>query len=228
MDSVATFGINTLGQSYDRVMHALDRLYSDSGRPATQAAHDTFDALHRVSAVRSRPYTPAHHATYPSSPLGESMLDIARVIKEVGQVEAVTVDAGGWDTHASQSRVLPTLLGDLASSLHAFTTDLGEHMNRVTIVVMSEFGRRLEENSASGTDHGHGNTMFVIGRGVRGGKVYGSWPGLTARDLDLGNLAVTTDYRRVLADVVSHRLGNHHLGRVFPGLKHGPLQLVGP
>lgn len=227
MTGLAGFQLSTVDAAYDRVMHSLDRLYSDRGRPATAAAAETFDALRRVAAVRAAPYTPGNGAAYPRSPLGASLLDIARVLKGVKQTEAVTVDAiGGWDTHVAQNAVLPTLLSDLAASLVAFTTDLGHQMRRTTIVVMSEFGRRVEENSGGGTDHGHGNVMFVLGKGIDGGKVFTHWPGLGETKLDYGDLAVTTDYRQVVGDLVAHRLDNPHISRVFPGLRFHPVGIA--
>jgi uncharacterized protein (DUF1501 family) len=226
MQSLGAFALGDVPASYDRVMLALDKLYSDRGMPATQAAHETFAALQRVATVRDAPYTPEHNVVYPASALGLALLDIAKVVKSVPQLEAVTLDAGGWDTHAAQNALLPRLLGDLAASLLAFTTDLGERMRHTTVVVMSEFGRRVQENSAGGTDHGHGNVMFVIGKGVRGRHVYSHWPGLAPTDLDYGNLKVTTDYRQVVSDVVKHRLANHHIDRVFPGLAYRPVGLA--
>jgi uncharacterized protein (DUF1501 family) len=231
MTGLEAFQLDTVPAAYDQVMKALDRLYSDDGRPATEAARETFDALRRVAAVRAKPYTPSNQVTYPTSLLGDALLDIAKVVKDVPQLEAVTVDAYGvdafgWDTHAGQNVALPPLLADLASCLYAFATDLGEEMRRTTVVVMSEFGRRLEENSGGGTDHGHGNVMFVLGKGIRGGRVFTHWPGLAAKDLDYGDLAVTTDYRQVVGDLVANRLGNRHVDRVFPGLKFRPVGIA--
>jgi uncharacterized protein (DUF1501 family) len=220
---LANFQLDVAGIAYDKVMRALEHLYTDDDRPATQAAHETFDALQRIAAIRNQPYTPEHSVVYPRSPLGSALLDVARVVKAVPELEAVTLDAGGWDTHAAQNLLLPNLLGDLASSLLAFTTDLGDRMRHTTIIVMSEFGRRVQENSAGGTDHGHGNVMFVIGKGINGKHVYTRWPGLAPKDLDYGDLAVTTDYRQVIADVLKHRLDNHRINRVFPGMQHRPV-----
>ncbi|HVS67468.1 MAG TPA: DUF1501 domain-containing protein [Mycobacteriales bacterium] len=228
IDGLASFQLSMAGLAYDQVMRALDHLYTDSGRPATQAAHETFDALTRIATVRDTPYTPAANVVYPTSALGRAMLDVARVRKAVPELEAVTLDVGGWDTHAAQNAVLPGLLGDLAECLEAFTTDLGHLMRHTTIVVMSEFGRRVQENSAGGTDHGHGNMMFVIGKGVRGGHVYSRWPGLAPSKLDYGDLAVTTDYRQVVADVLRHRLANHHIDRVFPGMRYRSVGVAKP
>jgi uncharacterized protein (DUF1501 family) len=226
MGSLDNFSLNTLGHSYDATMRALDRLFSDRGRPATEAAHATFAALRRVSEVRTRPYHPSHGAKYPTSQVGRTLLDIARVLKAVPQTEAVTADVYGWDTHAAQDAFLPGNLADFGASLAAFTADMGDRMRQTTIIVMSEFGRRLEENSAHGTDHGHGTVMFVIGKGIHGGRVFGHWPGLGASDLDDGNLAVTTDYRQVVSEVVHRRLHNHRVHKVFPGLHYRPIGLA--
>ncbi|HEX3900832.1 MAG TPA: DUF1501 domain-containing protein [Mycobacteriales bacterium] len=231
MTGLEAFQLDTAPAAYELVMKALDRLYSDSGRPATEAAHETFNALQRVAAVRASSYTPSHNVSYPTSLLGAALLDIAKVIKDVPQLEAVTVDAYGvdafgWDTHAGQNIALPPLLADLAACLTAFVTDLDDEMHNTTVVVMSEFGRRVEENSAGGTDHGHGNVMFVLGRGIHGGKVFTKWPGLGDKQLDYGDLAVTTDYRQVVGDVIAHRLGNPRIGQVFPGLAFSPVGLT--
>ncbi|HWA64786.1 MAG TPA: DUF1501 domain-containing protein [Mycobacteriales bacterium] len=231
MSGLETFQLDTVSASYDLVMKALDRLYSDTGRPATEAAHETFAALRQVAAVRNRPYAPSHGVSYPRSLLGAALEDIAKVVKNVPALEAVTVDAYGvdgfsWDTHVGQNAALPALLTDLGACLAAFTTDLAEEMDRTTVVVMSEFGRRVEENSGGGTDHGHGNVMFVLGRGIRGGRVFTRWPGLGERALDYGDLAVTTDYRQVVGEVITARLHNHRLGRVFPDLRFEPVGLT--
>jgi uncharacterized protein (DUF1501 family) len=131
------------------------------------------------------------------------------------------VDLDGWDTHAAQGRAtgpMPDLLAELAKGLTAFHTDLGDRMQRITLVTMTEFGRRVKDNASGGTDHGHGSFMFLLGGGIEGGRVYGDWPGLAPdRLVGPGDLAITTDYRTVLAEVVERRLGNARLADVFPG-----------
>ena len=141
------------------------------------------------------------------------------------------LDLGGWDTHEEQGTLDGTfnhLLDTLARGLEALYTDLGDTMRRVTVVTMSEFGRRVQENESAGTDHGHGNMMVLMGGGVRGGQVYSQWPTLAPDALNDGDLAITTDYRDVLADIVSQRLNNTKLDEIFPGHSVTSLGLVDP
>jgi uncharacterized protein (DUF1501 family) len=129
------------------------------------------------------------------------------------------VDFGGWDTHQTQSYLFPVRVRELSRCLRAFCHDIGEHMSGVSVVVVSEFGRRLKANRSDGTDHGHGTVMMALGGNVRGGRVYGQWPGLATEQLDSGaDLAVTTDHRVVLAELLRKRAGNEDIGAVFPGL----------
>jgi uncharacterized protein (DUF1501 family) len=131
------------------------------------------------------------------------------------------IDVGGWDTHFAQGGsegLMASLLADLAQGLAAFHADLFDHANRLTVVTMSEFGRRVQENGSLGTDHGHGSLMLLLGGSVAGGRVHGRWPGLADEQLiGPGDLAVTTDYRDVLAEVCLKRLNNQALGEIFPG-----------
>lgn len=153
---------------------------------------------------------------YPDTELAGSLRETARLLRcpELG-VRVVTLEMDGWDTHSSQAEVLPELLGDLATSLVAFLDTM--QSPNLTVVVMSEFGRRLSENASGGTDHGHGSVMLVLGQGVRKG-LHGRWPGLAKEQLyDLEDLEVVTDYRDVLGQVLTHRLGCRDLTPVFPG-----------
>ncbi len=143
---------------------------------------------------------------YPRGKFGTSLMQIAQLIKADAGVEVAWADSGGWDHHFNEADQLAGVLSEFGSALAAFRQDLGGRMESVTVVTMSEFGRTARENDHRGTDHGHGNVMFVMGGGVRGGKVYGRWPGLGANDLHAGSdLAVTTDSRDVLAELVSQR-----------------------
>lgn len=166
-------------------------------------------------------------STYPSTDLGRAMSSVARTLRADLGVTTVTVDSGDWDMHTemgnADSGQLRTNAADLAGSIAAFFDDLGAVRNRVTLVTLSEFGRRVQENSARGTDHGWGNVMFVAGAGVNGGRYYGRWPGLENK-LD-ADVQVTTDYRSVLSEVVTRRLGASS-AVVFPGFAPQSLGLV--
>ena len=192
-----------------------------------QAGLQTLDAVDVVEQAAPGAYTPANGAIYPGGAFGDSLQTVAQLIKMQLGLRVATVDLGGWDTHEYQGGggggYFASHLGELASGLAAFYTDLSndagvDHNKRITTVVMSEFGRSFEENASGGTDHGHGNVMLVLGGSVNGGLVYGDWPGLAPDQLyDHRDLAITTDYRRVLSEVLIRRLGNPNLGSIFPG-----------
>jgi uncharacterized protein (DUF1501 family) len=185
---------------------------------------ETFSAVKIMQAVQKQSYTPANGATYPNGRFGQSLLQIARLIKADVGLEVAFADIGGWDTHVNEVGAQPALgqlannLSDFGQSLAAFYQDLGDLMADVTVVTMSEFGRTAKENGNRGTDHGHANAMFVMGGDVRGGKVYGDWPGLGDEQLyENRDLNLTTDFRDVLGEVVAKHLGNPNLSTVFPG-----------
>ena len=154
------------------------------------------------------------------------MKQIAQLLKSNLGVEAAFTDMGGWDTHQNQGSVkgnLQNRLSDFSDSIAAFWRDMGDDADNVTLVTMSEFGRTARENGTGGTDHGHANAMFVLGGNVKGGKVYGKWPGLDNEQLNEGrDLALTTDYRQVLGEVVSNTMGARNLDLVFPGARLAP------
>jgi len=169
----------------------------------------------------------------PDSKFGKALRNVAQCAKGSVGLEVATVDIDSWDHHTALGNhltgQLATKLRDLAAGLAALRTDLGELWATTTVAVVSEFGRRLEENGDGGVDHGHGGLMLVLGGGIRGGQVYGRWPGLAAGDLDHGDLAVTTDWRQVYAELVAKRLGNAaNLAAVFPGLTPAHLGLANP
>ncbi|BDC53121.1 hypothetical protein F183_A54360 [Bryobacterales bacterium F-183] len=177
---------------------------------------DTFDAVRAVQNVERSVYTPANNARYPDTRFGNSMKQIARLIKADAGLEVAFADMGGWDTHVNEVPQLSNLLRDFGGTLGAFYTDMGDRMADITIVTMSEFGRTARENGTRGTDHGHANAMLVIGGNVKGGKVYGDWPGLGKDQLYEGrDLAITTDFRDVLSEAVAKQLGVRN--SVFPG-----------
>jgi uncharacterized protein (DUF1501 family) len=209
---------------------ALESLYAGSSDLIMNGTgKETFDAVSIIQSIQKTPYQPAAGADYPRSRFGDNMRQIAQLIKSNVGVEVAFADIGGWDTHVNEIGAkasvgqLANLLGDFSQSLAAFYHDLGDRMQDVVLVTMSEFGRTAKENGNRGTDHGHANCMFVMGGDVKGGKVYGKWPGLAqehlyeARDLD-----VTTDFRDVLGELVLNHLGNRSLKTVFPTYTGGP------
>jgi len=202
-----------------RFQASLSSLYAD-GAWLDGQAQQTLGAVAKLAAANPGQYPAQNGAHYPEGDFGSALLQVAQLIKADLGLEVACVDLGGWDTHAAQGAAtgrLGDLLTELSSGLAAFAADMADRLGRITVVTMSEFGRRLHENASGGTDHGHGNCMFVLGGGVNGGRVYADWPGLAAGQLyGPGDLAVTTDYRTVLAEIVDRRLGNRRLGDVFP------------
>lgn len=154
--------------------------------------------------------------------LGRNLQQLARLIKANVGVEAAFAEIDGWDHHGNESPQLFDRLRQFSSALSAFSQDMGDRMEDIVVVTMSEFGRTVKENGNAGTDHGHGSLMMVLGGPVKGGKVYGKWPGLEKEQLFEGrDLAVTTDYRDVLGELVRGHMGQQDLGLVFPGFTPG-------
>jgi uncharacterized protein (DUF1501 family) len=187
-------------------------------------ARETFEAVKIMQLIQRTPHMPANGAQYPGGRLGQSLQQIARLIKANVGLEVAFTDVGGWDTHVNEVAAQPhtgqlaNLLRDFANALAAFSQDMGDQMAEITVVTMSEFGRTVKENGNRGTDHGHANVMFVLGGQVRGGKLYGTWPGLAREQLYEGrDLNVTTDFRSVLTELVTKQMGNRDGGAVFPG-----------
>ncbi|MEI9812957.1 MAG: DUF1501 domain-containing protein [Acidobacteriota bacterium] len=184
---------------------------------AAQAGKPSKPSSFSIRFART-PYTPSDGAEYPQTPLAQSLKQIARLIKSDVGLEAAFADMGGWDTHANEPAQLQNLLGQFSAALAAFYRDLGTRIEDVAVVTMSEFGRTAKENGARGTDHGHANVMFAFGGGIQGGKVYGDWPGLEPDQLhDQRDLAITTDFRDVLGELVTRHLGEVPMTSVFPG-----------
>ena len=189
---------------------------------------ETFTAIKILQSIQKQPYTPANGAKYAGGgKFGQSLQQVARLIKADVGVEVAFADIGGWDTHVNEVGAQPATgqlannLSQFGQALAAFYQDLGDRMEDVTVVTMSEFGRTARENGDRGTDHGHANVMFVMGGDVSGGKVYGDWPGLAEEQLYEGrDLALTTDFRDVLGELVSRHLGNPNLKDVFPGYEN--------
>ena len=222
LSNLNSFAIGGRGPAPSPAANAFEAMYGDSGdRIFHPAGEETFGAVKMLRAANPGQYTPSSGANYPNSEFGNNMKQIAQLLKANLGVEAAFTDVSGWDTHQNQGSVngqLSNRLKDFSDSIGAFWRDLGDSAANVTLVTMSEFGRTARENGTGGTDHGHANAMFVLGGEVKGGKVYGRWPGLDNEQLNEGrDLALTTDYREVLGEVVSSTLGASNLDLVFPG-----------
>jgi uncharacterized protein (DUF1501 family) len=182
---------------------------------------ETFEAIDLPRKVDPAKYAPENGAQYPTSRLGQSLQQIGQLLKVNIGVEVLFVDCGGWDNHVNEGGVqgqLSNLLKDLGAGLAAFHQDMGDRMQDIVVVTMSEFGRTAKENGNRGTDHGHANCMFVMGGDVKGGRVYGKWPGLSDHQLNEGrDLALTTDFRSVVSEILAGHLGVTDLKTVFPG-----------
>lgn len=215
----------------ESVVQALDGMYC--GKDALdQAGREAISVLKKMQSLNAKRRPPENGALYPGDSLGQGLRQTACLIKSGVGLEAACLDHTGYDTHIAQgcgSGALANSLRSLGGSLAAFAADLGPHRwARTTVVVLSEFGRRVEENSGAGTDHGRGGVMMVLGgQGIAGGKVHGEWPGLApAQREGPGDVRMTTDYRHVLAEVIAQRLGNPHLDAVFPGMAMKPVGVV--
>jgi uncharacterized protein (DUF1501 family) len=221
LQSISSFHLNGNPQQIAQVQNALASLYEGDGFVEVEGSQ-TLQAMRDLAKIAANNYTPANGANYLNTPYGKSLETVAQLIKAGIGLEVACVDIGGWDTHVQEGTTtdgqMPKLIGEFANGLAAFYTDMQDEMKRITVVTMSEFGRRVQENSSHGTDHGHGNVMFVMGGGINGGKVYTEWPGLAQDDLyGPGDLAITTDFRDVLGEIVQKRLLDANLAAVFPG-----------
>jgi uncharacterized protein (DUF1501 family) len=215
--AVAVDNLSRFKVSDENTASLLERLYSSTA-DADIRAHGkaTFDAVRMIESIQKQPYTPERGANYVGE-FGQRLQQIARLIKADAGVEVAFADIGGWDHHGNENSQLPNMLRQFSQSLAAFVRDMGDRMENIVLVTMSEFGRTVAENGNLGTDHGHGNVMMVLGAPVHGGKVYGDWPGLEPEQLfEQRDLAVTTDFRDVLGNVVAGHLGQDP-GKVFPG-----------
>jgi uncharacterized protein (DUF1501 family) len=218
MNSLNEFTVRASGTQAER----LEALYRTG---STDLVHGTgsemFEAVKMLKAANPQKYAPRNGAEYPRSQFGQRLLQIAQLVKADVGLEIAFADVGGWDTHVNQGAATGQLaqrLDDFATSIAALVTDLGDRMDDVLILTMSEFGRMARENGNRGTDHGHAGALFVIGGDVKGGKVHGKWPGLANEQLYEGrDLALTTDFRSVFSEVTARHLGATKLEKIFPG-----------
>ena len=227
---IGQFGIRA-GQATDMVQSSFEAEYAAAANKVLQTtAREAFDAIRMLKKVDPAQYTPANGAEYPRSPFGQALQQIAQLVKADVGLEVAFAESGNWDHHANEGAavgILANRLDDLARGIAALTRDLGDRMQDVVVMTMSEFGRTVAENGARGTDHGHGNAMMILGGAVRGGKVYGKWPGLAREQRYEGrDLAITTDFRSVFNEVVRGHLGLRDTSHVFPRFTSGaPLGL---
>jgi uncharacterized protein (DUF1501 family) len=220
--NLADFSVAGKGAQADGESSAFQRMYDDSSDALLHGTGvDTFEAVKMLKATNPGSYVPVAGVVYPKSAFGNSLKQVAQLLKANLGVEAAFSDVGGWDTHQNQGGAEGQLAGrlrDFSDTIAAFWQDMGDDAENVTLVTMSEFGRTARQNGTGGTDHGHANVMFVLGGQVRGGKVYGKWPGLADEQLNEGrDLVVTTDFRRVLGEAAYKTLGVRKLDVVFPG-----------
>jgi uncharacterized protein (DUF1501 family) len=213
------------------VSAALSKLYAAEVGIIGQQGKETLDLLHRVEQLRGKAYTPAGGAEYPKDDFGAGLREIARIVKASLGLEVACIDLGGWDTHFFQGTtagVQASQIDSLARGLAAFDADLKGYRDRVTTVVMTEFGRRLYENASSGTDHGRGFALLAMGEQIHGGKVHGAWPGLKEEPSlpGPGGMEVKIDYRSVLSEILTHAIGNAEVGDVFPGFEPKPVGIA--
>jgi uncharacterized protein (DUF1501 family) len=223
---IGQFGIRA-GQSSDMVQASFEAEYAAAASAVlNRTGRDAFNAVRMLKEADPARYTPSNGAEYPRSPFGDALRQIAQLIKADVGLEVAFAETGNWDHHAQEGAgtgQLANRLTDFSSAVAALVRDLGDRMDDVIVLTMSEFGRTVAENGNRGTDHGHGNAMMVIGGGVRGGKVYGRWPGLAPEQRYEGrDLAVTTDFRSVFAEVAAGHLGLTNTAHVFPAF-NGPL-----
>ena len=227
ISNVNNFGVGGRNPQAQPLANTFEAMYDQSVDAVLHGTgQETFDAVKMLKSADPQKYTPAPGANYPRGPLGNALRQVAQLMKVDLGVEVAFSDVGGWDHHVNEGSVqgqIAQRVGDLSQAMAALWTDLGNLAEETVVVTMSEFGRTARENGNRGTDHGHANVMFILGGPVRGRRVYGRWPGLAQEQLNEGrDLALTTDFRTVLSEVVYRHLGNRNLGTVFPGFDASP------
>ena len=231
MANLSDFSIRA-GKSSANLQSGFEALYAQHNKDVLAATgRETFEAVNSLKRVNPSQYKPENGAVYPTNPYGNSLRQIAQLIKSDIGLEVAFTDMPDWDTHVNQGNSrgrLANLLQQFSSGIAALYQDLGQRMDDVVILTMSEFGRTVRENGGRGTDHGHANAMFVMGNSVHGGKVYGQWPGLKNDQLFEGrDLALTTDFRDVFGEVAARHLRTNDLKLVFPGYSNSSSKFKG-
>ncbi|MBS1798872.1 MAG: DUF1501 domain-containing protein [Acidobacteria bacterium] len=232
VNNLTDFSVAGRGPQTSPISNAFQAMYDSSTDSVLHGTgEETFEAVRMLKAANPSKYQPSAGVVYPNTPFGNSLKQIAQLMKANLGVEAAFSDIGGWDTHQNQGNTngqLANRLREFSNTIAAFWQDMGDDAQNITLMTMSEFGRTARQNGTGGTDHGHANVMFVLGGGVRGGKVYGKWPGLANEQLNEGrDLTVTTDFRRVLGEAAYKTLGSRNLDLVFPGGRVEPSSFLG-
>lgn len=222
MNNINDFGVGGRSPKSSTLENTFEAMYGASVDAVLHgSAQETFDAVKMLHSADPAQYAPVAGANYPRGRFGDSLKQLAQLIKANLGVQIAFADIGGWDHHVNEGSTegqIANVLREFSQSLGAFWIDLGDLAEDTVIVTMSEFGRTARENGNRGTDHGHANVMFVFGGPVQGGKVYGRWPGLDPSQLyESRDLALTTDFRTVLGEALYQHLGNKNLPQVFPG-----------
>jgi uncharacterized protein (DUF1501 family) len=216
MSSIDGFNILAPETEIELISNQLSNLYSGD-QSLDQTAQATFSAVNTIAGLSTDDFPVENSAIYPDSNFANKLRDLAILIKSGIGVETASVDIGGWDTHNAQTPALSQLAQDYSKSIAAFYTDLGERMQNISIITITEFGRRVAENGSLGTDHGTGNVAFILGGGVKGGQVYADWPGLSDDNLvGPGDLQPTTDYRTIIAELMDKRMFFTDHSTLFP------------
>ena len=230
MNSINEFGLRTGGgQMGQAVQGGFEAMYAQTVNDALRGTgRETFEAVKMLKRVNPAQYQPLPGVTYPRGQFGERLRQIAQLVKSDIGLEVAFTDIGGWDTHANELPQLTQRLTEFSTGIAALHADLKEFADDVVILTMTEFGRTARENGNRGTDHGHGSVMFALGGAIKGGKVYGKWPGLKSSQLYEGrDLALTTDFRDVFAEIARHHLGVANLNPIFPGHQAVPANFKG-
>jgi len=225
--NLADFSVAGKGPQTSSISDAFQAMYDESSDAVLHGTgQETFEAVKMLKSADPAHYQPAAGVVYPNTAFGNSLKQVAQLLKANLGVEAAFSDIGGWDTHQNQGGAngqLANRLKEFSDTISAFWKDMGDDSENVMLVTMSEFGRTARQNGTGGTDHGHANVMFVLGGPVKGGKIYGKWPGLSNEQLNEGrDLTVTTDFRNVLGEAAYKTLGSRNLELVFPGAKVDP------
>jgi uncharacterized protein (DUF1501 family) len=218
IDQLNRFGVRA-GEAGEMMQSSFEAQYAAAADSMLRpTGKDAFDAVRQLQSVDLAKYTPRNGAVYPNSGYGQALKQIAQLIRADLGLEVAFAESGNWDHHANEAQQIANRLTDFSTGIAAFAQDLGDDMADVVVLTMSEFGRTVAENGARGTDHGHGNVMLLLGGSVKGGKIYGTWPGLEREQRHEGrDLAITTDFRGVFSEVLRGHLGAADTSRVFPG-----------